>query len=89
MSSKQSLQIRAAPFLLTAALCLVSADFAQVRAQTNTFVVEAPISAIPVDLEISPNGLIAAVRSNHPTLTTPSDQRVSLWATGTTIPGQA
>ncbi len=52
------------------------------EAQTNNFIIEQSINAVPLDLELTPNGAVAIVRSNSSTSGTLSDpNRVTFWKT--------
>ena len=50
------------------------------RSQTNTFVLEGQIDAVPLDVEMTPNGAVAVVRGSTGS-NGPSDWKVSAWRT--------
>ena len=58
----------------------------EARAQVewnNTLVTEYQINAIPLDLEVTPNGKVAVVRSNLPGSNLYNNQKVTFWRTDT------
>jgi hypothetical protein len=61
----------------------------EARAQVewnNTFVTESLIDAIPIDLEVTPNGKVAVVRGNLPGNDFYNSQKVTFWRTDTGAP---
>jgi hypothetical protein len=75
--------LRGAP--LGAALAASLLAHNQAIAQTNSMVVESQILAVPVDLEVSPNGLFSVVRGNIPGNISASNQKVSVWRNDTGV----
>jgi len=73
--------LRTARLLVVAVAVLVTQALAM--PQTNNFVAEASIDAIPLDLEVTPNGKVAVVRGNIPGDATANDQKLSIWRTDT------
>lgn len=58
---------------------LLTVAVPRLQAQTNSFITEAPIAAIPLDVEVTPNGAVAVVRGNDTTFqaSQPNNARVS------------
>ena len=75
--------LRAAPLVAALGANLVAQN--QASAQTNSMVVESQIQAVPVDLEVSPNGLFSVVRGNIPGNINASNQKVSAWRNDTGV----
>ena len=80
MSPARSFRTCAVRLALAVIVAAITSELGKARAQSNTFQYEALIQSRPVDLEVTPNGLVAVVRGNSAN-DDPSDQKLSLWDT--------